>query len=181
MGAGGIMELNGGETMQIKVKTKHLELTDALKDYAQKKFSRIERYFDQVLSADVMLCTERNTHIAEVTVHVNGNVLRGEERTDNMYASIDKVLEKLERQIHKIKEKKRNHHMKQESSELPPQIEALMEIHEQPVHPFHPIDAAKELDRLEAPFYLFVNQESGELNLIHRNGNRKLRLIVPKR
>jgi len=165
--------------MQLKVKSKNLELTDALKDYAQKKFSRIDRYFDQVLSADVMLCTEKNTHIAGATIHVNGNILRGEERSGNMYSSIDMLLDKLERQVHKIKEKRKNHHQKHESLLPIPESEESLTVLNRTVHPFHPGDAAKELDRLKAPFYLFINRETGELNVVYRNDENQLILLIP--
>src|SRR5690606_13640839 len=91
--------------MQIVVKGKNIKVTPALRDYAEKKVNKILGFFDEVAGGrtEVMLRTEREHHIVEVTVTVNGLILRGEEATNDMYASIDGVVDKIERQIRKYK------------------------------------------------------------------------------
>lgn len=91
--------------MQLTIKGKNIEVTDTLKNYAEKRISRITKYFDNIISTDVTLSLERGWQIVEVNVFADGFVLRGEERTNDMYTSIDKVFEKLEVQIKKQKEK----------------------------------------------------------------------------
>ncbi len=91
--------------MQITVKGKQIDLTDSLKSYASEKMSKISRYFDHIISAEVCLSVERNWHIAEVTVFGEGFDMRGEEKSKDMYNSIDRVIEKLERQLKKQKGK----------------------------------------------------------------------------
>ena len=83
-----------------------MEVTPALKDYVEKRVGKVAKYFDRVGEITVLLTVSKGRHIVEVTVPVEGGVLlRGEEATMDMYTSIDLVVEKLERQIHKHKTK----------------------------------------------------------------------------
>ena len=91
--------------MRITVKGKNMEVTDALQRYAEKKVEKLGRYFENLKSAVVTQSTQRNWHIVEVSLEADGMVMRGEERSDNMYASIDAVVEKLETQIKRFKGK----------------------------------------------------------------------------
>lgn len=170
--------------MQIKLKSKNITLTGALKDYTEKKLSRIEKYFDHILSADVMLSTQRNLHLVEVTVHVNGVTLRGEEKTDNMYSSIDKVIDKLERQVLKLKEKLHDHHhVKEDESageEVPVKVlKAKVNYKKQQVLSQTAADAREEMMRLGSDYYLFHNEETENINLIYRQKNGNLMVIEP--
>lgn len=88
------------------VRGKNMEVTPALKDYVEKRVGKVAKYFERVGDITVLLTVSKGRHIVEVTVPVEGGVLlRGEEATMDMYTSIDLVVEKLERQIHKHKTK----------------------------------------------------------------------------
>lgn len=87
------------------IRGKNIEITPALKDYVEKRVGKVTKYFDQVGEITVLLTVSKGRHIVEVTVPVHGVLLRGEEATMDMYTSIDLVIEKLERQIHKHKTK----------------------------------------------------------------------------
>lgn len=87
------------------IRGKNIEVTPALKDYVEKRIGKVTKYFDRVGEITVLLTVSKGRHIVEVTVPVHGVLLRGEEATMDMYTSIDLVLEKLERQIHKHKTK----------------------------------------------------------------------------
>ena len=89
--------------MRIVVSGKNIELTNALKNVVEKKLSRLDRYFDPLVEAHAKLSVEKNRQIIEVTIPFAGVVLRGEEENDDMYASIDLVVDKIERQIRKQK------------------------------------------------------------------------------
>ena len=91
--------------MKLDIRGKNIEVTDALKDYATKRLSKLEKYFDDVKEAQVALSVDSEGHKVEVTIPINGMILRGEEATDNMYSSIDLVEEKLEKQINKYRTK----------------------------------------------------------------------------
>jgi putative sigma-54 modulation protein len=94
-----------GSHLQVTVKGKQIDLTDSLKHYVNEKMSKIPRYFDHIISAEVCLSLERNWHVAQVTVFGEGFDMRGEEKSKDMYNSIDRVIEKLERQLKKQKGK----------------------------------------------------------------------------
>lgn len=106
--------------MQINVTGHHVEITPALRDYVDSKLEKIERHFDHVNDVHVILTVEKLRHKAEASVHVNGNHLYADEVKDDMYAAIDGLVDKLDRQVVKHKEKKKDHHQKeaQKSAQL---------------------------------------------------------------
>ncbi|MBA3582620.1 MAG: ribosome-associated translation inhibitor RaiA [Gammaproteobacteria bacterium] len=98
--------------MNIDVSGHHLELTDALKSYVMDKMDRLERHFDHVTKVHVVLGVEKTRHKAEATLHVPGGQgnLHANSVNDDMYAAIDALIDKLDRQILKHKEKVTDHH-----------------------------------------------------------------------
>lgn len=96
--------------MQINLTGHHLAITDSLKDYVEGKFRRLERHFENITQIHVILTVEKERHKAEATLHVNrGNLFADAERQD-MYAAIDGLIDKLDRQLKKHKEKLTDHH-----------------------------------------------------------------------
>ena len=96
--------------MQINVTGRHLEVTDAIHAYVHEKMARLARHFDIVLDVHVILSVEKLVHKAEATVHVNGNNLHAESSDESMYAALDSLIDKLDRQVRKHKEKMTDHH-----------------------------------------------------------------------
>jgi putative sigma-54 modulation protein len=80
-----------------------------MQDYIRTKMTRIERHFDQVVDVHVVLSVEKQRHKAEATIHVAGNTIHAHSENDDMYAAIDLLLDKLDRQVKKHKEKLTNH------------------------------------------------------------------------
>jgi len=96
--------------MQINITGHHMDITPALRSYVENKLERIERHFDNLINIHVILSVEKERQKAEATIQVNrGNVFADEEHED-MYAAIDGLIDKLDRQIKKHKEKLTNHH-----------------------------------------------------------------------
>ncbi|NSJ92988.1 ribosome-associated translation inhibitor RaiA, partial [Coprococcus sp. MSK.21.13] len=91
--------------MKITVTGKNIEVTNALRNVVEKKLEKLDKYFKPDIEAQVTLSVEKNRQIIEVTIPFNGVILRGEEANEDMYASIDLVIDKLERQIRKQKTK----------------------------------------------------------------------------
>jgi len=91
--------------MQLSVTGHHIELTDALRNYVEEKIKRIERHFDHVTNVHVVLSVERHMQKAEATVHVSGADVFAEASEEDLYAAIDGLVDKLDRQILKHKEK----------------------------------------------------------------------------
>lgn len=98
--------------MQINITGHHVDVTEALRTYVTEKLSKLSRHFDHVTNVHVILTLEKQEQKAEATVHVSGSDLFAQHGTENMYASIDGLVDKLDRQIIKHKEKISNHNKK---------------------------------------------------------------------
>ena len=144
--------------MQISVSGKNFDVTDALKEYAETRLRKVSRYFDHIITANVTLSTERNWHIADVTVFGKNVDMRGEERSKDMYHSIDAVVEKLERQIKKAKGK-------------------VQDRGRQPGREAGPEPA--EMEELGHEFFPFHNDENGRINIVYKR-DRGYGLIDPR-
>ncbi|WP_251358050.1 ribosome hibernation promoting factor [Kangiella sp. TOML190] len=95
--------------MQINLTGRHLEVTDPLKTFVNEKFARLERHFDHINNVYVILSVEKVRQIAEATLHVNGGELFANSEAEDMYAAIDLLVDKLDRQVIKHKEKMKRH------------------------------------------------------------------------
>lgn len=96
--------------MHINVTGHHVDLTEALHNYVNSKFEKLERHFDNITDIHVILTVEKDRQKAESTVHVSGGNLFADAESTNMYAAIDDLIDKLDRQIKKHKEKLTDHH-----------------------------------------------------------------------
>jgi putative sigma-54 modulation protein len=96
--------------MQINVTGQHLEITDSIRDYVTTKMAKLERHIDTVTNAHVILSVEKLRQKAEATIHINGANLFAEAEDENLYAAIDALTDKLDRQVKKHKEKRSDHH-----------------------------------------------------------------------
>ena len=99
--------------MQISISGQHLEVTPALRDYVKEKIERILRHFDNVTSAHVVLRVEKTRHMAEASINAKGATLHATGEAEDMYAAIDFLSSKLDRQVLKHKEKMTDHHRTQ--------------------------------------------------------------------
>ncbi|HGY5533165.1 MAG TPA: ribosome hibernation-promoting factor, HPF/YfiA family [Prochlorococcus sp.] len=185
--------------MKLVIHGRNLELTPALREYTQSKLERAVQHFeDMVVEADVHLSVARNPRVpqqtAEVTVFANGTVIRAQERSENLYASIDLVASKLSRQLRRYKERHSDHHHSPgHRASSTPTTEAVIdeaqvdgslldgkEAHlpnpgvRRKYFPMPPmsVEAARhQLDLIDHDFYLFREQESGELQVIYRRNH----------
>ena len=95
--------------MQINLTGRHLDITDAIRSYVQNKFERLERHFDHVTSVHVILSVEKLRQKAEASMHVSGADVFADSEHEDMYAAIDTLVDKLDRQVLKHKEKMKTH------------------------------------------------------------------------
>jgi putative sigma-54 modulation protein len=96
--------------MQLNIAGHHVDVTEALKSYTAEKLSKLERHFDHITNVHVVLSVEKNEQRAEATVHVSGAELFADANADDLYAAIDALTDKLDRQLLKHKEKLVNRH-----------------------------------------------------------------------
>ncbi|KPM82335.1 MULTISPECIES: ribosome hibernation promoting factor [Pseudoalteromonas] len=95
--------------MQLNLTGRHVEVTDSLRDYVNTKFAKLERHFDHINNVHVILDVEKLSQKAEATLHVNGGELFASTEHQDMYAAIDSLIDKLDRQVIKHKEKLARH------------------------------------------------------------------------
>ncbi len=170
--------------MKVLVRTKGTEVTDPLRDYAENKLQSMEKYFDEETEGNVLLRVESGVHIAELTVHFHSYYLRAEQRSEDMYLSIDKALENLERQYLKHKDKldrkhrargvkKVNQDTFQVDSEPIVEDEGIIRRKSFQLKPMTEEEAIMQMDMLGHTFFVFTNAANGNVNVIYsRNDGR---------
>lgn len=99
--------------MQVNLTGHHVDITPALRNYVDTKLEKLERHFDNVTNVHVILTVEKLRHKAEAEMHVSGNHLYADATEEDMYAAIDGLIDKLDRQIVKHKEKLKDHHARE--------------------------------------------------------------------
>ncbi len=173
--------------MEVKVSGKNLEITSALKENVISKLEKFGKYFKEDTEAQATLSVERNRQIIEITIPINGSILRVEESTDDMYSSVDKALDKLNRQIRKHKtklEKRYKGHdtirfehipdMKQE--EFQPSVVRTKRF---PVKPMDTEEAILQMELLGHSFFVYTNADSDDVNVIYKRKDGNYGLIEP--
>jgi putative sigma-54 modulation protein len=189
--------------MELVVKGKNLDVTDALRDYASQKLSRITRYFDGIIDAQVGLNVIKNksvhnNQIVEVTLHLSGGVIRAEESKDNMYAAIDLVTDKIERQLNRFKSKHHGNFERTKTSagvmeelELPVTLVSVEEFEEEnenpqivrnkkvPITTMAPQEAARQMEMLGHDFFVFRSDADGQINILYHRRDGHYGLIEP--
>ena len=98
--------------MQVSLSGHHVDITDSMRNYVNEKIERLDRHFDKALDIHVVLTVEKLRHRAEATLHVSGGNLHAEDVQEDMYAAIDGLVDKLDRQGKKHKEKMKDHRLK---------------------------------------------------------------------
>ncbi len=171
--------------MNIIIRGKHIEVTDALKTYVTKRVGKLEKYSDEFQDVQVTLLVERDRHRVEVTAPIHGIILRGEEETGDMYASIDLVLEKLERQIDKyrtrINKRMRTKALKDHVTDQPVIEEEhdLVRTKKFPAKPMSVDEAVMQMNLIGHNFFVFRNDETQEMNVVYKRKQGDYGLLEP--
>lgn len=185
--------------MKFDIRGKNFTLTDALKDYTTKRLSKLEKYIDPVKEVQVTLSIEgenhKPQHKVEVTIMLNGFILRGEEATDDMYVSIDMVEEKLEKQIEKYKTKLYKRYRgkglkKALTEEIRQQLDEqggaaekfnfnIVRTKRFALKPMDVEEAIMQMNLLGHSFFVFFDAESEEVNVVYRHKDGDYGLIEP--
>lgn len=178
--------------MKFMIRGKNIEITEALKDYTTKRLSKLEKYIDSVKEAQVALSIEGEDHKVEVTIPLNGLILRGEEMSDDMYTSIDLVVEKLEKQIEKHKTRLyRNNRGAGLKKALAEEIKSELDKGEKiekfkivrskrfALKPMDIEEAIMQMNLLGHSFFVFFNPESEEVNVVYKRKDGNYGLIEP--
>lgn len=184
--------------MQVSVTFRHMEPTEALKEFAAEKVARIRKLIHTPTDAEVVLSVERYMHQADITIKAHGVIMRGKEKSEDMYASIDRAMAKIERQVKRYKSKLSAHKAREgkdakiklnileaqrepEAPEpevtnngLPPEIIETKEV----VAPTLSVDEAlMQMDLIHADFFVFINAQSHAINVLYRRNEGTFGLI----
>lgn len=178
--------------MIYNIRGQRFQVTDALRDYVERKLSRLEKYFETPVASEinVTLSVTKGQHIVEVTIPLVGVILRAEEKSDDMYASIDIVVDKLERQIRKHKTKV-NRKFRQgggkkalfreeggavslleEEDEL-----ELVRTKRFTLKPMDVEEAILQMNLIGHSFFVFANADNKEVNVVYKRSDGKYGLI----
>lgn len=170
------------------IRGKNLEVTPAIRDYVEKRVGKVIKYFDKVGEISVLLSVAKDRHIVEVTVPVQGVLLRGEESTMDMYTSIDLVIEKLERQIHKhktkIQRRFRDGSLKSDAfASIPPAViedddeYPVVKMKKFAVSPMDVQEAIMQMNLLNHDFFVFRDAGTNDVCVVYRRDDKKYGLI----
>jgi putative sigma-54 modulation protein len=178
--------------MQTSVTFKNLKASDHLKDYVGTKLNRFDKYLDNPAEANVVLSVEKFRHIVDVSIIGDRLNINGREESEDMYASIDMVLDKLEKQIKKSKEKNRKHRAgnrgrAKEKGVFTEDI-AVPVISESPrvevmnieYKPMDEEEALMQMDLIDDHFLVFTNAKTDRVNVLYRKKDGNYGLIQPR-
>ncbi len=177
--------------MQTSVTFKNLDSSEHLKNYVSAKLDRFDRLLDNPAGANVVLRVEKFRHIAEININGDRMTINGKEETEDMYSAIDMVLDKLEKQIKKGKEKTRERRSKAKAKAQTNSGEAAAELEDdQPQQvkikniDYKPMDvdeAVLQMGLTSDNFLVFTNARTDQINVLYRRHDGDLGLIQPSR
>jgi len=171
--------------MKVNVSGRNINVTDSLKDYAEKKVGKIAKYLDGEVDAQVTMSVEKDRHIVEVTMPVNGMILRGETETHDMYTSIDLVADKLEKQLEKYKTKLsrsvRKGFKANGSAEkaVVREESKVVKTKRFALKPMDQDEAIMQMELLGHDFFVFTNAQTQLVNVIYKRRDGNYGLIEP--
>jgi putative sigma-54 modulation protein len=177
--------------VKIKIAGRHTEASEALRSYVIEKTEALERFFDRIVSVDVVLSVEKERQIADFHAHLtNRKVISAREESGDMYASIDKAIDRLRRQLVKFKDQL---HEVRSRGGTATEVEAATSGEESAdgrqiirteayfQKPMSPEEAALQLDAIEKEFLVFVNSETDQVSIIYHRRDGNFGLIEPRR
>jgi putative sigma-54 modulation protein len=177
--------------MRLQVRGKNVEVSDSIRAYAEEKLGKLDRQLAAQTRVELELAVERNpsisaSHIAEATVWTKGPVLRAREASADMRASIDQLVDKLERQVSRYREKRRRRSSRgaeQFGAAVPFAGESepvIVKTKQFSVKPMSPQEAVLQLELVGHDFFVFQNDESGDVNVVYRRRDGDYGLIEPQ-
>ena len=173
--------------MKFIISGKNIDVTDALKSAVEDKLSKLEKYFASETEIHVTLGVEKDRQKIEVTIPVKGNIIRSEQVSNDMYVSIDLVEEIIERQLKKYKNKiidkqQAAAHFKQEFIEkdyVDDEDIQIVRSKKFDIKPMYPEDACIQMELLGHNFFVFVNAETDQVNVVYKRKGSTYGIMEP--
>lgn len=180
--------------MQISVTFRHMTASEPIKNHAEEKMERLKKFLDSATEVHVVLSIERYLHKADVNIKAHGVLIRGEESSSDMYNSIDRAIEKIEKQLQRYRNKIQKHRPSEgarlklrlklmesaeakdseTASELPPKI---IETKDFDARPMMLDEALMQMDLLDNDILVFLNVKTDHINVLYRKKGNKFGLI----
>ena len=166
-----------------------MSVTPALEEHATRKVMKLKRYFDQIIDVHVVASVNHSWHIVEITLSANGVLLRAEERTQDMYQSIDQAVEKLERQLLRHKDRLHSRSRGVVKAEVPPaegaevpaeapgELAPIIRTKTVAIKPMSPEEASLQMELIGHDFFVFRNAETEQINVVYRRRDGNYGLI----
>ncbi|MFP4031123.1 MAG: ribosome hibernation-promoting factor, HPF/YfiA family [Desulfococcaceae bacterium] len=177
--------------MQTSVTFRNIDASEHLKSYVGDKLNRFDRFLDTAAEANVVLSVEKHRHIAEIHITGGGLNVKGKEETTDMYSAIDRVLDKMEKQIKKSKQKGRERRGAAPRAGAAAMLDELGRPGQEPegeilvrTVDYKPMDAEEavmQLDLSQDNFLVFTNARTEEINVVYRRNDGHYGLIQPNR
>lgn len=173
--------------MKLNIKGRNIEVTDALRQYIEKRLSKFSKFLNDLSEAVVTISTEKFTHKIDVLLKVNGHLIQAEGKTEDLYSAVDQVVEKLEKQVLKYKEKIQNKNKKDGakhlsvSEEKAETVKRIVKFKKFDLRPMSPEEAVDQMELLDKDFFIFLNSFTGDVNLVYRRRDGNYGLIEPAR
>ena len=176
--------------MKIKIFGKNIEVTEGIKGAVEEKLGKLDKYFAEETKADVTLSVNRNDQKVEVTIPVKGGIIRAEEVSEDMYASIDMVEETIERQLVKYKnklvDKKKsyrdnftNDYIEADYEDEDEDVDKIVRTKSFGIKPMDAEEACIQMELLGHNFFVFLNAETDEVNVVYKRKGGTFGLIEP--
>ena len=193
--------------MQLNITFRNFDASEFLKDYAREKVERVNKYLDRAGEAHVVLSLERHLHHADITIHSGAFVLRGRDSSEDMYASLDLAMDKIERQLHRYKDRLKQHHDRhwvhhrqdmlreqtvrhnvvtlaepgaERRGDTDGELVAgprILKTNEFMMQAMNVEDAVMQMDLMNNEFFVFTNAKTLEMNVVYRRKDGEYGLI----
>lgn len=186
-------------TLEVGINVRNMELTDRLQDYVLKKAGKLDKYLDLLEEAQVDLTyaesarSAQDRQVAQITVRGKGVLLRAEERTDDIFASFDLSIDKITRQIRRYKGRRwKGRGDGRSAADVAPDVPTVEDIVPEPEQKIirrkrfllTPMDENEAIEQMELigheDFFIFLNAETGRINVLYRRRDDTLGLIEPE-
>ena len=182
--------------MQLIIDGRHIEITEAIREYVETKIRKLKKYFPYVIDVHVVLYTQKFMQVVEVTINANRFTIHGEESSSDLYASIDLVVDKLNAQLKRYKERLVDSHQRkprpdkdlnlnilvferEDIEEMKPSPQVIS-TQRMAIKPMSVDEAVMQMDLIDQNFLMFRNAESKNVNVIYRRKDGHYGLIEPE-
>jgi putative sigma-54 modulation protein len=175
--------------MEFNITARHLKLTTAIAEYAQKKLDKAKRYLDNIIWAQVILDVEKNRHKAEFVIHAAGRTFTAREESGDLYAAIDLTSDKLDEQLRRYKERRNPHRTERGIktrrapwAELPQDISGIPDARVSSMRvvrltPLSLQEAIRTMEQSESAHWMFLNRDNDRVTVIYRKPDKTFGVV----